>query len=587
MKLTKILLILLFFLLPLIHGSIFYNFGIPLRTGVSGNFEFTKSIFFIWATALIFLIFLSESYFTRASISSQEREFKGELWFFWIPEILIFVVLSISTLFSLSTFQSFIGDTEKWHTFALFFSLLILYCILRNFSRDFLKKLIFTSLLSWIFVSIIALKEYFFPAFDYGELRIRALGTFGHPNYLSGFLLLLTPSIFLIEKKFFRYGILWLFILTLFSTKSIWAIIIFCFYICYISCKNTTFVQLPFLKFKGRNLGWIIFGIILLLLSWIIFLYFPEKIHSFLSRFYIWETTLRIIFSQPQRIFFGFGLETLPYYFPSYKVPELYIFENFGFTADRPHNLFLNIFYHFWIIGTSLFLYGIYLLFKYRKSIPDYIFITFLLALGFSLFQYFSVASYVYLTILLAYIYERNSNNSLQSTLQMLFIFWALWLSLFAGIWALKLYKAEIDFASEKLEMAQKIFSHPKYLLALWDYDQAERKEKILSEQNIKIQIQHRENKLELCNTLTQKYPSSENYFFCGNLFKNLEKQEIAKDFYRRWLQKLPDLWDADSPYWVKYFIKNTITGNRFFSPKFWDIAQILEYLEIENNSIQ
>ncbi len=30
----------------------------------------------------------------------------------------------------------------------------------------------------------------------------------------------------------------------------------------------------------------------------IIFKYYPEKIHSFISRFYIWETTLKIILSK-------------------------------------------------------------------------------------------------------------------------------------------------------------------------------------------------------------------------------------------------------------------------------------------------
>gem|GEM_PF-5138180 len=64
---------------------------------------------------------------------------------------------------------------------------------------------------------ILSLKEYFFPTFNYGTLGSRAIGTFGHPNYLSLYILLLLP--FLTKKKYF--SLLLLTIVTLLFTKSL------------------------------------------------------------------------------------------------------------------------------------------------------------------------------------------------------------------------------------------------------------------------------------------------------------------------------------------------------------------------------
>ena len=65
MHLTKLLLILLFFSLPLVHGNLLPTLGIPFSLSVSWNFEFTKVMFFNILSGLIFLSFFGERVFLR------------------------------------------------------------------------------------------------------------------------------------------------------------------------------------------------------------------------------------------------------------------------------------------------------------------------------------------------------------------------------------------------------------------------------------------------------------------------------------------------------------------------------------------
>lgn len=566
MRLTKTLLMFLFFSLPLLHGKVFETLGMSFWFSVSGNFEFTKVIFFNILSGVIFLSFFCESLYQKKKIHINKYIF------------VLLILLFSSTFFSLSPFHSLIWDTEKWHTALMFLNLWGLYIILTNLEKTFLRKLILTSLLSGFFACGIALKEYFFPSFHYGALWNRALGTFGHPNYLSGYLLLLIPFIFAYSHKLWysKYILYFLLCATLFLTKSIWALFLAILYII------SRFIPPSFIP-KGLRWCFVLWWSVAWL--FILVLFFPEKLHSFLSRFYLWESTLNIIFSDWKIFLFGTGAETLPYLFNSFKAPELYIFENFWYTADRPHNFFLNIFYHFGIFAAWVFLYFIYLFLKNVKNSPENISI--LLFLLYWIFHYFSIASYIIIILVISIL---HLNNVPFPKVKLFRLFTFLLLTLFSLTWlyySFKLYKAEMFYAEWHLKQAQQTLTHPKYLQGLWEYEKSQKLEWFVSQNNIKSQIKNTPHKLELCNAFTKAYPSAENFFFCGNIFEELWKGEIAKKFYTAWLQKLPNLWNKDSPYWDNYFIKETITGNRFFSEKFWNIPHILDYLEIENNFVK
>ncbi len=574
---TKFFLSILFFTLPFIHGKIFSTLWVDFFIQTSGNFEFTKVIYFNIFSGIIFLSFFIEN-FLKNIISPQKIQiisFHKTDKIVWI----IFLILFLSTLFSISPFISLIWDTEKWHSFLMFFNLFWLFFILRSLDKKSLKTLLFISLVAGVLASILAIKELFFARYNYWELSRRALGSFGHPNYLAGYLLLTLPFLFpLIKNKktslkilglsWIAMSVLWI----LFS-KSIVAIFLTFFFFIYTYLWTKIYIKKKI---------WIALWVWCISIVILIF-FFPEKLHSFLSRFYLWETTLKILFSNIKIFFLGGWAETLPYFFNSFKSPELYIFENYGYTADRPHNFSLNIFYHFGVFAFWIFLYLTYVFLKrFQKNPKD---IGILLFLLFWIFHYFSIASYILIVLIITlYLYDSYPLKVRMYPRQWrikawnsIFFLWFTLLSLLWSYYSFKLYESEILFSQKKYSQAQENFSHPKYLIALDRYKEAEKLEWILSQRNIREQIILWPKRDILCQKLTELYPSVENYFYCGSILEEFWNTKISKKYYTQGINKLPNLWDKSSPYWDNYFIKYTITGNRFFSPKFWNIHSILE----------
>ncbi len=571
MKLTKILLTLLILTLPLIHGRVFQTLWFDFGFIVSGNFEFTKALYFNVFSCLIFLVFFIENILiwgNKLLLSLREKRVL----------IAIFITLWVSTYFSLSPFSSFIWDVEKWHTFLLISNLLWLYIVFRQIPYTQRAGIIYMFIASGLLACFLAIKELYYPSFDYWALWPRALWSFGHPNYLSGYLLLLLPFIFCSPSPFpkgriqvwIKISILLLFLLTIILCKSLIALFLSLLYILYVSGLWNRYITKTYLFSIALWTS-------LIILTYIWFQH-PEKLHSLISRWYLWETTLSIIFSDIKIIFLWAGLETLPYSFSSYKVPEMYIFENFGFTADRPHNFILNIFYHFWILGLSIFLYLVTLLYKSKRSYPSaYKSVSIsviILFLTYWIFHYFSISSYVVLifTVSLFFHKEHIKNTSVK-----LFFTTLLCVSLLWAFMSFRLYVWEIYYAKWEYKNALEYISHPAYLLKFWETTKAKELEWLTSQQNFKTQIIVSGSKIEWCERLLLKYPSAENYFYCWELLEKEWEKILAKNYYNKGLQKLPDLWNDDSEYWDTYFVKRTITGNRFFSEKFWDINSVLE----------
>jgi tetratricopeptide (TPR) repeat protein len=374
-------------------------------------------------------------------------------------------------------------------------------------------------------------------------------------------------------------------------SKSIVAIVLAFWYLWFLCIQNPPTplrFMLPFIK-GDRTIVRIsgIISVVWIFLLWTILIaYFPEKLHSFLSRFYLWETTLRIIFSDIKIFLIWWGAETLSYYFDSFKVPEVYIFENYWFTADRPHNFILNIFYSFWVFALWLFLYWVYYFFKNFRNTPQNI--ALLLFLLFGIIHYFSIASYALLILILvqqkhfsALFWQEKWGYNIPSPhrrgLGRGVLLVVMLISLTWAYYSIKLYTSEILYNQKKYVEASENFTHPKYLIKISNYSSAKSIENITSQKSFKSQITLLPEKQNLCNQLTENYPSAENYIYCGNIFWNLEKIKLAREYYNKWLAKLPDLWNQESKYWDNYFVKHTITGNRFFSEKFWDINWVLE----------
>ncbi|MFK7780241.1 MAG: O-antigen ligase family protein [Candidatus Gracilibacteria bacterium] len=548
-KIIKILIISLVILLPLVNSHFFDLIGVKIGAYVTGNYEFTKAILFNNLSGIIIILFF---------ISNIKNKII-------IPKITFILtgILFLSFIFSSFPITSLFGESGKGHGIILFLNLIGLYIVFINQKAKDLKKYLNYSIYSLVFVIFFGIKEYYFPTFDYGNLSNRAIGTFGHPNFLALYLLIFFPLIINNIKKglskknnIFNYLIIFFIIFTILITQSIWGIFLLFFYIIY----------LEFLKHKekiNKKYAGILIILLIFILTYIIYNFgLITKLSSFISRFYIWKTTILILLSDFKNILFGLGADTMLYTFDTYKATELYIFENIGYTANRPHNLGLNLFYHFGILGLVsyiCFIYKIYKLAIQKKSKKSNIFYihSIILFLIFTIFNFSSIAAYLINILILSIIYQKNQKKKsiLYFLPYILFSF-------------LSIYGSYNYYSEEHKKFIQKGYiSENKYYNKLI----LENPEKMIFKENLSLE--------KICQNLINKIPSAENYFYCGNLFWNYDKEK-AINYYKLGLERIPNMWDVKSNYYNNILIKNLFVPERFYSEKFSNIKEILERIK-------
>jgi len=586
-KLLKYIILIGIFLIPLINSRItnllWFSFSMP----VSWNYEFTKVMFFnIWSSLVISLFFI------YSTISWKIKIFNNK----WILFILLFyLILLLSTIFSESPIISFLWNNEKSHSFLMWSNLVWLYIVFQNIlNKDFFSKIIKTFILSGIFVSIIGLKEYFFPTFNYGDLWNRLFSTFWHPNYLSIFLVGLMPFLYNLRWIFSKI-IIGLFIITLFFTKSFIAIFLFLIFNLFYFWKK--------IKFKKIIITFSF-------LFWFILIYnfLPEKLHSFVSRYFIWDTTIRIIFSDIKIFLIGWWTETLTYFFNNFKSEYVYIFENLGYTADRPHNILLNFFYHFGIWWLIFILWIYFKVFNYNEigwtqGITPTRF-SLVLIFIFLLFNPTNIVIYLFIIILLSNLFlQKNStvqplafekSKELCPTGGILWTgkryFWLIpyfYITIISIFWAynsLNFYISETYSYKDNFTKALNYYKYnPELYFIKWDFDNWLKISKVKTINYFKYKIRWENNlekKLILSDKFITKYNYAENYFYVWTIFWDLWKEDIAKKYYKKWLEKLPDLWNLNSEFYNKIIVKKLkIDNHRLISKKYW-LAIILERLK-------
>lgn len=595
-KIIHFLIIILFFSIPLINShllDIFYLNNIWKYFYINWNYEFSKVLFFnILSGFIIFLFFFKNLLFPLP----QGRELRWGQFIFLIISIIL-----LSNIFSITPFTSLFWNSDKWHSSLMFLNLIWLFIVLINLIKNNEKlknSILKTIIYSWFIVSLIWIKEFLFPTFDYWDLSNRALSTLWHPNYLALFLLLIIPIVnYKIKScqqqgqvlwKYIYSTILFFIIISLFLTKSILAIFLFFNYLIYLKyekIKEIIHLWISSFNTKRKKLQdiifWIIYIFFIITSIFIILKLYPEKLSSFISRFYIWKTTLNIIFSNIKTFIFWNWLWNLDLIFELFKSKELYIFENFWFVADRPHNIFLNIFYSFWIIWIGLFWY---LITKFYKLITlhtsnnslekwrnNKIYIEVLvLFLLFNIFNFSSIASYLIIIFIISIIYNVFIPFNKEDYREI----FKLWISLFFITTSL----FSIYFYSNYFIEEHKLYNNSNYQTNnfLLKKINSENKEKTIFEN-------YSSDSKILCNKLILNSPSAENYIYCGNLLYYLDKK-TSINYYNLWLEKLPDLWNNNSKYYKSIFINKTNLQHRFFSEKYWNLNKVLKRVWIKIN---
>ena len=565
-KILHFLIITLFFSLALINSHLLDFFNLEVLWEyfyINWNYEFSKVLFFNVTSGIIIFIFFIKNIFDWSKI--------------YTPKIIYLIIplLLISNIFSFSIYTSLLWNNEKWHGTLMFLNLIWIIIVLINLFKtntNIKKTLLKTIITSSFIVSIIWTKEFLLPLFDYWDLSNRAISTFGHPNYLALYLILSIPIINnlltnskQILKKYIYWIILFFVLICLFLTKSVWAIFIFFNYLIYIKFDKIikTFSKKTFL---------LIYIFLLFFITILVLNLYPEKLSSFISRFHIWETTLNIIFSDIKILILWNGLWNLDLVFEWFKNKQLYIFENYWFVADNSHNIFINIFYNFWIIWLLIFWYLIHKLYKViispSSGIPFFkgsnnkiyieIIIIFLL---FNLFNFSSIASYLVIVFIISLLHIKEPPSPIIRENKNIFI-WLFFMS--TSLFSIYFYTSY--FIQEHKFYNNENYKTNNYLI-----------NKINSE-NIENNIfnLYYNDYEKLCDKLIENSASAENYFYCGNLLF-IQDKEKAINYYNLWLKKLPDLWNSNSKYYNNLFINKKNLKHRFFSEKYSNLNIVLE----------
>lgn len=557
-KILHFLIYSLFILVPILHSHLFDVFGLENIWEyfyINWNYELFKVLFFNIVSWTIFTLFILK-YFIDKNIDKIR---------FPRYSIILIIILLLSLFFSETFYTSLFWNIDKWHWIIFFLNLLFLNIVLINIiSKNNINNVIKSIILWWFIVSLISIKEFIFPSFDYSDLSNRAIWTLWHPNYLALYLLLIIPilnnKINSFKENYLLSLFLFFILIALFLTKSVWAIFLFFNYILYLKFNYIKEKTNKILSIKNTHIFLLLSYLSLLIITFFIILnLYPEKLTSFVSRFYIWATTLKVILSDFSNLIFWNSLWNLWYYFEEFKVKELYIFENFWYIADRPHNIFISIFYSFWLAWLILLIFWIKLLYtnfnkiKYEATII-------ILFLLFNLLNFPTVSSYLILIFIisLAYINTNKYNNVVLNKLSI------------ASIFLLSITFIVINWVYFKQENTKYLDSFNKSKPSISSIIQNENKEIQILNKNIFEE--------EKCKELIKNSSSVENYFYCWNLL-HIKNIELAKNYYSLWLKKLPDLRIENSKYYNGIFINKNNVKHRFFSEKYSNILQILDRL--------
>ncbi len=345
---------------------IFFNYFYPT------SIDLTKIVIFkIFTLLLLFGIIWRFSKF--------KLELEKGAWRKLLPFFSLFIFLGISLFFSVDINTSWFGaygryeGLTSWLFYGLWAILLIFHLGDNQIeSRDAkIRQLIVISSLSGFLVSLYAIFQLFGLDFitwaEPANITGRAVSSFGQPNYLACWLLIVLPfSAYLFYTAKNNLGrIIWTLIFitelgALFSTGSRAAFLVFLvisvlWFLWFLAQKKIL---------SGRKIVFIISVALAVALFFIAFLAISNqsrfneltnfKKGSAYVRLELWQTGLESYLKKP---ILGYGLDNQKEVYVKYYDPNLAIYSNPNVYSDRAHNLILDTLLTSGIIGLLFFIY--------------------------------------------------------------------------------------------------------------------------------------------------------------------------------------------------------------------------------------
>jgi len=352
---------------------LFFNYFYPT------SIDLSKIVLFKIFTLL--LLFAVVWRYSQLKIEINKKNWKN-----LIPVGLLFVFLIISLFFSADIITSWFGSYDRqeglvsWLFYGLWTVLLILH--LNNNSEETklikINNLFKVASISGLLVSVYAIFQLlgwdFISWSEPASVTGRAVSSFGQPNYLACWLVLILPFsaylIFIAKTKI---------------SRLIWALI-FISELTALLATGSRAAFFVFLIFSGVWLVWfltqkkilsykkillIILSGLIVLSSFLTFLAISNKSRfaeftdlrkgSAAVRLELWQTGWQAFLKKP---LLGYGLENQTEAYVGYYKADWALYANPNTYSDRAHNLILDILLTSGIIGLLFFIYFIYWVFS-------------------------------------------------------------------------------------------------------------------------------------------------------------------------------------------------------------------------------
>lgn len=375
------------FIVPIYFSIVFptYNF-----------FELGKLFFFkIFIWLLFFLTVIKLVFFYSPGILSGRslKEKHSFLKKYFLVPFLFILGLGMSLFFSINRTQSFFGSYDRQsgflsYLFYFFGFILIVFNVLtikNSFSREESKdrlaqkvnRMVVAMALSGLVVAIYGILQILGIDFlSWPEdplLTKRTFSTFGQPNFLASWLLLVIPlSAYLFYKnkktllRFFYFLVFFAQLACLFFTSSRGGLLAFGF-VCLLFIVYLIF----FTKLKKTYKIFICSSFSVVLISGFVAVNIlsPGRFSSLLdiksgslaARINFYSAAYDAIIKKP---IFGYGLDNGGEVFISYYQPDWGIYGDVSATTDRAHNIFLDIVLASGLFGLTFFIILYYYFFR-------------------------------------------------------------------------------------------------------------------------------------------------------------------------------------------------------------------------------
>jgi len=273
------------------------------------------------------------------------------------------------------------------------------------------EKFLQVTMVSGVIVAVYALLQQigvdYFSASATDIFAGRSYSTLGNPTSLGAYLLFPMGAFMALRmgsKEKPRWWVLLLLFAAIVVAKnraSILAVMLSSgLYVLWLSRKKPVFFWMLFLGGLVSMLGFLSA--------------YGGDIRSLMSRFTTWNSSLEMIKDYP---ILGIAPENFLYYFDIYAQPDLYLYEDYTTTMDRPHNEFLEWWIHYGIFGALFYIgLGLTILRKFwtTKDISDRFVSLGLIALMLSNFFSFSLVTQLsFAALFLAFIFRDKASINL------------------------------------------------------------------------------------------------------------------------------------------------------------------------------